>query len=121
MRLSDFWKGRHEHSSSVSESALSDAAKELEVTYANPSNLDAFRTDAKRLRSLSDNELVYIQRLASNLGASAELTRRSMEATHTLNSSLKAANRSIYRLTALLTGYTAVLAILTLVLILRSH
>jgi hypothetical protein len=102
-----------------------DAVKHLEDRIkgglGNPELLPVYKKDAERLRELSDDELVYIDRLHPGLGAAAELSRRTMDATRELKRSLDSANNRIYWLTAVIGLYTVLLAIATLVLVFTTR
>jgi hypothetical protein len=102
-----------------------DALKEIEErirpNLGNPRLLEVYRQEAERLRELSEEDLVYIDRVDPGRGAAAELTRRGMEATRTLSRSLHSADNRIYWLTVVLTLYTVALLVATILIVLKAR
>ncbi len=82
-----------------------------------PSEYDRYRAESEDIQKLSDGELVYVARLGQSFGAGEELTRRNTQAIVDLQTALGKAEGRLYGLTRLLTLYTVLIAILTVVLI----
>lgn len=102
-----------------------DALREIEdrirPNLGTPTLLPVYKQEAERLRELSEEDLVYIDRVDPGRGAAAELTRRGMEATRSLSRSLQSADNRIYWLNFVLTLYTVAILVATLVLVIKSR
>lgn len=93
----------------------------IRPNLGNPDLIPHYKKEAERLRDLTDDELVYIDRLHPGFGAAAELARRSTDATRELKKSLDSANNRLYWLTFVLGLYTVALLVTTLVLVFKAR